>query len=187
MTRIAASVATTALTLAAALTSAPAAGAATTTTGDLVRLTAVAPGAIDRVPGNRHRLQLAESPDGQRGRLRSWYCPRGAMVTPTWTSGRCTPRLDLSVTFDPAGTRVGSNGHIAVVDTTVTVGAWARVPLDLEVRLVASGDRQIIITDGRDQSVEVRDAAAWGYGRLEGRPLDVGGGTRIGRWTATSI
>lgn len=45
--------------------------------------------------GNRHQVRLTTDNGVPKGWVRSFYCPSGASVTPTWASSRCTHRQTI--------------------------------------------------------------------------------------------
>lgn len=59
----------------------------------------VAHGTIDGLRGNRHQVRLYTW-EGKvmNSRVRSYYCPSGATITPTWISSKCVLRSTYSLT-----------------------------------------------------------------------------------------
>lgn len=57
------------------------------------------------VLGNRHQLLLTTDNGEPYGALRSYYCPSGASISPTWASSRCTYRH--TITLEDSGDSVG--------------------------------------------------------------------------------
>lgn len=55
--------------------------------------------------GNRHQLLLRTDNGRPAGTLRSYYCPTGASISPTWASSRCTYRH--TITLQRTGDSVG--------------------------------------------------------------------------------
>ena len=58
----------------------------------------VAQGAIDGLRGNQHQVRLYTwQGTVMNSRVRSYYCPSGASVTPTWASSKCALRSTCSL------------------------------------------------------------------------------------------
>lgn len=101
--RRAATGALTALAGAALITGLAAAPASADIRDDATETRVVLSGAMStdagkRLPGNRHQLHLATHAGKVQGALRSYFCPAGASVTPTWASSRCTHRYTYKLT-----------------------------------------------------------------------------------------
>lgn len=109
--------------LAAGLAAASPASAVSTeggvaTTGSSV----VVAGALDGFRGNRHQLNLTTG-DGMvhsTSTLRSYYCPSGASITPTWASVKCTHRATYKLSNFAQNNETSTIGRISSTGKSAT-------------------------------------------------------------------
>lgn len=96
-----------------------------------------------RIWGNRHQLRLTTDNGVASGYLRSFYCPSGASVSPTWASSRCTHRQTIRLQRWP-GFDVGwvSSTGLSATQRGNLYGARdgrVRWPLESNLTLYATG------------------------------------------------
>lgn len=136
----------------------------------------VAVGKAEGFAGNRHQvvLQTVNGYVAKDSYIRSYYCPSGATISPTWASSKCTWRSTyLLSNFEQNGEsgligRVSSTGASATQTNLVTAKSRnsskrAQVVVNLKIYRMAEGGQPF-----------------WVKGTVAGAPLQAG--TRDGRF-----
>ncbi|HIZ99219.1 MAG TPA: hypothetical protein H9805_11660 [Candidatus Janibacter merdipullorum] len=79
-------------------------------------------GSLERLTGNRHQLKLTTSDTmvDSHGTLRSYYCPAGASITPTWVSARCTHRATYTLSNFSQSNETRPIGKISITGKSAT-------------------------------------------------------------------
>lgn len=81
----------------------------------------VAHGTIDGLRGNRHQVRLYTwEGEVSSSRVRSYYCPSGATITPTWVSSKCVLRSTYSLGNFTQNRETGLIGRVSSTRRSAT-------------------------------------------------------------------
>lgn len=91
-------------------TASPASAATTGYANAVTKSSSVVTGKIAGFAGNRHQFVLTtvEGKVASGSKIRSYYCPSGASISPTWASSKCTLRSSYAVRNSYVTWNIGS-------------------------------------------------------------------------------
>lgn len=122
------------------------------------------------IRGNRHQVRLRTDNGIVSGYIRSWFCPTGASVSPTWVSSRCTHRQTIwlkNLNRHKVGW-VSSTGLSARQDSYFMGTSGSRAwPFDADLTLFAN----TAVTDDGDGTFYSFWRGARPQGTFAGKPI----------------
>ena len=122
------------------------------------------------IRGNRHQVRLTTDNGVVSGSMRSYYCPAGASVSPTWASSRCVHRQTMTFeNFERQKVGRVSSTALSAKQEGLIVGRRGtdRWPIEPDFTLYASGP----VTDDGDGTFYSFWREATVSGSLSGRPI----------------